>query len=111
MGNPMFAEVRNDYQFGPLFLNADSTARTKRCMPNPDEDGILGGITIDAWKSADSDENGEVIATVIVTPAGDIAVVWHDNGARMDEEVLTAIKEAKETLSEAYREVKAVVKG
>ena len=43
----------------------------------------------------DENESGEVVATVVQTTHGDIAVVWHDNGYRMNETVLSLIEEIK----------------
>lgn len=78
----MFAEVRNDYTF------------------EEPENGIKTGITIDAWETGDDNEGGQVVAVVILTEHNDIAVVWNDNGARLDKEVNIAIQEAKKRLQE-----------
>lgn len=93
----MFAEIRNDYIFGPAVEPGDSS----------DETGLFAGITIDGWKTGNDDEEGHVIAQVLMSAHGDTIVAWHDNGARMDEEVLSAIKEAKKQLNELWAEKKA----
>lgn len=79
----MFMEVRNDYDF------------------EEKENGIKAGITIDAWETEDDNEEGRVVATVILTEHNDIAVVWHDNGARADKMCLNAIEDAKNRLRES----------
>lgn len=73
----MFAEIRNDYEFEEI------------------ENGIKRGITIDAWKTDDDNESGQIVATVILTKHDDIVVVWNDNSARMDEAVKEYIENAK----------------
>lgn len=89
----MFAEIRNDYASGPLFDGSDI-----------DEEGYLGYISIDGWKSDRDDEEGQVIAAVMITPHGDVVVDWHDNGARLNEATLSAISEAKARLQSAFRD-------
>lgn len=79
----MFAEVRNDYDF------------------EEKENGIKAGITIDAWETEDDNEEGRVVATVILTEHNDIAVVWHDNGARADKMCIDAIEDAKNRLNKS----------
>jgi hypothetical protein len=79
----MFAEVRSDYDF------------------EEKENGIKAGITIDAWETEDDNEEGRVVATVILTEHNDIAVVWHDNGARTDKMCLDEIEDAKKRLSKS----------
>lgn len=79
----MFAEVRNDYIF------------------SEEGNGIKLGVTIDAWETDDDNEEGEVVATVILTTHNDIAVVWHNNAARLDPECIQSIEEAKKILANA----------
>lgn len=85
----MYQEIRCDYIWGPAVENR---------MPFSEEDGILAAVSIDGWKTGKDDEQGEVIANVILTRHGDIVVDFHNNGARMNVSVLSAIKEAKEKL-------------
>ncbi len=82
MNEPLYAEVRNNYTFSP----------------QDESDGLLAGITIDGWKTADDSEEGVVIAAVLLSRHGDIIVDWHDNSARQQKNVLDAIKEAKARL-------------
>lgn len=87
----MYVEIRNDYHFGPLYENGAIG-----------DDGILAGVSIDGWISTADDAEGAVIAQVLLSEHGDILVAWHDNGARMSENVLSAIEEAKSELRRAY---------
>lgn len=89
----MFAEIRNNYETGPLFDGSSI-----------DAEGYLGYISIDGWRTLDENEEGQVIAAVMLTPHGDIVVDWHDNGARLNENALTAITEAKVRLQSAYQD-------
>lgn len=89
----MFAKIRNNYETGPLFDGSSI-----------DAEGYLGYISIDGWRTEDENEEGQVIAAVMVTPHGDIVVDWHDNGARLNENALTAITEAKVRLQSAYQD-------
>ena len=83
MERTLFAEVRSDYI----------------CEDFTELDGdIKKTISIDAWKTADDNEEGTVVATVILSKSGDILVCWHDNAARMDPKVIEAIKTAKMVL-------------
>lgn len=80
-----FAEIRNTY----MYDNTDI----------PVEDGdIMCMIPIDTWESDDDNEEGKVVANVVLSKSGDILVVWNDNSARMDAGVKEAIDEAKEEL-------------
>lgn len=83
----MFAEVRNDYLCESI---------------SKDEGDTLAYITIDCWKTDNDNEEGEVVATVILTKHHDICVVWHNNGARGDEVVLENIEDAKARLKLLY---------
>ena len=78
-----FAEIRNDYL----------------CDTFPAEEGDkVASISIDTWLTDDDNEEGKVVAEVIKTKSGDIAVVFFDNSVRMDEDVRVAINEAVEQL-------------
>lgn len=92
----MYSEVRNDYIHGPA---------VEGCSVDPDEDGMLAAISIDAWKTANDNEPGETVASVILSRHGDIIVDWHNNSARMLRSVRTAIKEARQQLIELWNEL------
>lgn len=93
----MYAEIRHDYIWGPAVEFGSKS----------EEDGdILAGVSIDGWKISRDDEQGGVIANVILTRRGDIVVDFHDNGARMDAQVKDAIAKAKDTLKEIWDEGK-----
>lgn len=85
----MYAEIRNNYTWGPAVEPGHTL---------PECGDLLAAVTIDGWRTGCDAEQGTVIAVVILTKHGDIATDFHDNGARMDTEVLSAIKGAKETL-------------
>lgn len=86
MSKSLWAEIKNDY-----------TDESK-------EDGILKATYIDAWKTGDDDEEGKVIAKVILTEGYEIIVVYIDNCARYDEV-------AQEKISEAVDELKKEISG
>ena len=67
----------------------------------------MAGVTIDAWKTCRDDEEGSVIAQVILTKHGDIVTVWQDNGARLDKGILSAIEESKAELKDVWAEYTA----
>lgn len=93
----MYAEIRHDYIWGPAVESGSKS----------EEDGdILAGVSIDGWKTSWDDEQGSVIANVILTRCGDIVVDFHDNGARMDAQVKDAIAKAKDTLKKIWDEGK-----
>lgn len=74
-------------------------------LMGPSEEGTkLAQVTIDAWKTAEGDEQGEVIARVILSDHGDILVDYHDTIARHDLMAQEAIRKAKARLSEYYQE-------
>lgn len=85
----MYQEIRCDYIWGPAVENR---------RPYSEEDGILAAVSIDGWKTARDNEQGEVIANVILTLHGDIVVDFHNNAARMNKSVLSAIQAAREKL-------------
>lgn len=92
----MFAEIKNDFFFGPFYGEER----------DEENEGLFGGVSIDGWKTDDDDESGEVIANVLLTTEGKLIVDWHNNGARMNEEVLEAIKEAAAELKKDFAEAK-----
>lgn len=97
----MFAEIRNDYMFGPAVEPGASY---------PGNPELFAGVTIDGWETGDDDEQGAVIAEVIMTVRGDIVIAWHNNGARMNEPVLNAIEEAKKNLKDVWDKTHTVQK-
>lgn len=94
----MYAEIRNNYIWGPAVESS---------IAYPESGDMLATVTIDGWQTAQDDEDGSVIANVILTKHGDIAVDFHDNGTRMDAQVLTYISEAKAQLKELWHEKRA----
>ena len=89
-----FSELRNDYRFGAAFEG----------LTKPD-DGILAGATIDAWESDCCDEEGCVLATIILSTHGDIIVVYHDNSVRLHPLVLEKIEEVKEEFNALWKQL------
>lgn len=85
----MYAEIRNNYTWGPAVEHGSAL---QECGD------LLAAITIDGWGTDCDAEQGTVIAMVFLTRHGDVVTDFHDNGARMDTGVLSAIKEAKKTL-------------
>lgn len=79
----MYNEIRNDYMYGPA------------CGDSDEENGLFASICIDGWKTDDDNEEGTVIAKVIMSKHGDLITVWLDNGARMQDNVLEAVAKAK----------------
>lgn len=94
----MYAEIRDNYVWGPAVEGGATSSESG---------DILAGVSIDGWQTAHGDEEGTVIANVILTRHGDIVVDFHDNGARMDAQVLTYISEAKAQLKELWHEKRA----
>lgn len=82
---PYWAEIRNDY-FCTDFL--------------PEEGAVIASVSIDAWKTRDENEEGKVIARVLLSEHGDILVDYHDNVAR-------ANAAAQESIQEAMQQLKA----
>ena len=64
-----FSEIRHDYIWGPAVENGANGGHD-----------LLAAVSIDAWKSADDNEEGEVLANVLLTAHGDMIVDFHDNG-------------------------------
>lgn len=85
----MYAEIRSNYTWGPAVEPGHIF---------PECGDLLAAVTIDGWRTACDTEQGVVIAIVILTKHGDIVTDFHDNGARTDTQVLSAIKGAKQTL-------------
>lgn len=95
--NSYWNEVRNDY------------------ITESKEHGIKKEIHIDAWKTADDNEEGTVIAKVCLTEQNGIKVIYIDDIARTDklaqEKIHEAIKIFKEERSrESYSEGISFVK-
>jgi len=63
-------------------------------------DDIIKCISVDAWKTDDPDEEGLVIAKVILTKSGDSGVVYIDNVARSNDR-------AQEVIKDILRKIKA----
>ena len=93
----MYAEIRNNYTWGPAVEPGSAL---------PECGDLLAAVTIDGWRTGCDAEQGTVIATVILTKHGDVVTDFHDNGARIDTEVLSAIKEAKQTLKGIWADEK-----
>lgn len=84
-----WSEVRNDYfEDGIDALEGD----------------VLARISIDAWKTQDDNEEGCVIACVMLSKHGDVLVDYRDPVARVDEVAQEAINEAKEQLRQYFME-------
>lgn len=95
--NSYWSEVRNDY------------------ITENKEHGIKKEIHIDAWKTADDNEQGTVIAKVCLTEQNGIKVIYIDDIARTDklaqEKIHEAIKIFKEERNrESYSEGISFVK-
>ena len=88
-----FSEIRHDYIWGPAVENGANGGHD-----------LLAAVSIDAWKSADDNEEGEVLANVLLTAHGDMIVDFHDNGVRMHQPVLDHIRAAEETLKQIWQE-------
>lgn len=58
--NMNFSEIRHDYIWGPAVENGANGGHD-----------LLAAVSIDAWKSADDNEEGEVLANVLLTAHGD----------------------------------------
>ena len=81
-----FTEIKHDYVWGPA---VEANSHSQNC------DDLLAGISIDAWKTGNDDEQGTVVANVLLTQRGDIVVDFHDNGVRMNEQVQEHIAAAQ----------------
>lgn len=90
-----FAEIRHEYIWGPA-VEGGAYANGNGAL--------LAAISIDAWKTADDNEDGVVLANVILTVHGDFIVDFHDNGGRMHQPVLEHIQAAKEELKQIWQE-------
>lgn len=86
---PFWAEIRNDYFTDDFSHEKDGAIRAS--------------ISIDAWKTHDDNEEGKVIAKVILSEHGDILVDYHDNVARWD-------AAAQESIQDAIRQMQEYVK-
>ena len=79
-----FAEIRHDYIWGEAVENG---------LNHRAGDPLLAAVSIDAWETGDDDEEGRVVANVLLSRHGDIIVDFHDNGVRMDQQVAEDIAE------------------
>ena len=70
-----------------------------RNNPDESEDNRVFDITIDGYPE-DENEEGEVVAVLILTKHNDIIVEWHDNMYRMNQNVLDLVEESKKILRE-----------
>lgn len=87
-----WAEIRND------FFESGADIRA--------EDGdVLARISIDAWKTLDDNEEGSVIACVMLSKNGDVLVDYRDGVARIDEAAQEAVREAMGELREYFLEL------
>ena len=93
-----FAEIRHDYIWGEAVENG---------LNHRAGDHLLAAVSIDAWETGDDDEEGRVVANVLLSRHGDIIVDFHDNGVRMDQQVLEHIAEAKTDLRRIWEEYTA----
>ena len=93
-----FAEIRHDYIWGEAVENG---------LNHRAGDPLLAAVSIDAWETGDDDEEGRVVANVLLSRHGDIIVDFHDNGVRMDQQVLEHIAEAKTDLRRIWEEYTA----
>lgn len=84
-----WSEVRNNYFETELLAEEGDT---------------LARISIDAWRTPDENEEGSVIAHVILSKHGDVMVSYHDNIARTDPVAQEAIQDAKQQLNVYYLE-------
>lgn len=84
----LWSEIRNDY------------------TEDYNEGGICKITYIDAWKTADDNEEGKVIAKVLLTNNDEVFVVYIDNCAKYDayaqEKIREAIDDFKKEVSPKY---------
>lgn len=90
-----FAEIRHDYVWGPA---VEPNSHSQDCGD------LLAGISIDAWRTGDDDEQGVVVANVLLTQRGDIVVDFLDNGVRMNKPVQEHIAAAQRDLEQIWAE-------
>ena len=93
-----FAEIRHDYIWGEAVENG---------LNHRAGDPLLAAVSIDAWETGNDDEEGRVVANVLLSRHGDIIVDFHENGVRMDQQVLEHIAEAKTDLRRIWEEYTA----
>lgn len=86
--NLYWKEIKNDYREEDFCSNFET--------------GIKEIVYIDAWLSKDDDE-GEVIAKVVVTNKKEIIVIYINNVARENEYAQKIIKETVDELNEKYK--------
>jgi hypothetical protein len=85
MDKPYWNEIKADYDE----LEADEPS-----------DDIVKCVCIDAWLIDNPDEEGRVIAKIILTKSGDSGVVYIDNVARTH-------TQAQEIIQKVLREIKS----
>ena len=90
-----FTEIRNNYVWGPA-VEANSHSQNR--------DDLLAGISIDAWRTGIDDEQGVVVAHVLLTQRGDFVVDYLDNEVRVIEPVKEHIAAARRDLKEIWAE-------
>lgn len=90
-----YAEVRNTHRYGPYY-----EPNGCRC----EDDDLLIGVAIDAYQTDDDNEQGNVVASVMLTKKGDIVVCYHDNTARSVDQVTEIIKTTREELKTEWAE-------
>jgi len=86
MSSSCWKEIRN--------TNVETTLDEKT------EGAIKKLITIDAWRTDDDNEGGEVIAFVVLTLRGDVCVIYVNNVARTDFYAQGVIQEARKEILE-----------
>jgi len=64
------------------------------------KDDIVKCISIDAWKTDDPDEEGLVVAKIILTNGGDSGVIYIDNVARTNEAAQQVIQDILQKIKE-----------
>jgi len=83
MQKPFWSEIKADYD------ELEAQAPT---------DDIVKCICVDAWRTDDSNEEGQVIAKVILTKSGDCGVVYIDNIAQSNTQAQEVIKEVLQNI-------------
>lgn len=63
---------------------------------------IIKSVSVDGCKTGDENEERKLIAKVILTSSGEIAVVYIDNSARYDDEVQNMIFGVKNIIKDHY---------
>ena len=87
MDKPYWSEIKADY---------DECEGAQGVLGQSDD--IIKCVCVDAWKTGDPDEEGCVIAKVILTKSGDRGVVYIDNVARSNAQAQEVIQKALRTI-------------